>query len=121
MKIHSIYVPNKNNLLQLLVKDLAWFCEFCLDSHWTYNSKMFNGQDKGCQSNFSLMILCAQNKSMKCGIGIGNLDYTKGSYIHYVMISLTFLLLLIHSCSFSQFVVICHVGNNFGYYSRDWG
>lgn len=120
MKIHSIYVPNKNNLLQLLVKDLAWFCEFCLDSHWTYNSKMFNGQ--GCQSNFSLMILNVQKKKrFKCGIEINNLDYTKGSYIHYVMISLTFLLLLIHSCSFSQFVVIFHVGNNFGYCSRDWG
>jgi hypothetical protein len=58
---------------------------------------------------------------MKCGIEIGNLDYMKGSYIHYVKISLTLFLLLIHSCSFSQFAVISHVGNDFGYYSRDWG
>jgi hypothetical protein len=35
MKIHSIYSLNKNNLTQLFVKDLACFCEFCLDSCWT--------------------------------------------------------------------------------------
>jgi hypothetical protein len=33
MKIHSICATNKNNLLQLFVKDLACFCEFCLDDH----------------------------------------------------------------------------------------
>jgi hypothetical protein len=35
MKIHSIYSLNKNNLTQLFVKDLACFCEICLDSCWT--------------------------------------------------------------------------------------
>jgi hypothetical protein len=35
MKIHSICVAKKNNLLQMLVKDLACFFEFCLDGHWT--------------------------------------------------------------------------------------
>jgi hypothetical protein len=35
MKIHSICVTNKNNLFQLLVKALACFCEFWLDSRWT--------------------------------------------------------------------------------------
>jgi hypothetical protein len=34
MKIHSICATNKNNLFQLLVKDLACFCEFCLDGWW---------------------------------------------------------------------------------------
>ncbi len=32
MKIHSICATNKNNLAQLFMKDLACFCEFCLDS-----------------------------------------------------------------------------------------
>jgi hypothetical protein len=32
MKIHLICVVNKNNLNELLVKDLTCFCEFCLDS-----------------------------------------------------------------------------------------
>jgi hypothetical protein len=35
-KIHSICASNKKNLFQLLVKDLACFCEFCSDSRWTY-------------------------------------------------------------------------------------
>lgn len=33
MNIHSICATNKNNLMQLLVKDLACFCELCLDRH----------------------------------------------------------------------------------------
>jgi hypothetical protein len=35
MKINSICATNKNNLHQLLVKNLACFCEFCWDSCWT--------------------------------------------------------------------------------------
>jgi hypothetical protein len=35
MRIHSICAVNKNNLTQLLMKDLACLCEFCLDSYWS--------------------------------------------------------------------------------------
>jgi hypothetical protein len=78
--------------------------------------------DKTRSAKVTLVSWCLiHTKCMKCGIEIGNLDYTKGSYIHDVMINFIFFLLLIRSCFFSQFVVISHVGNNFGYYSRDWG
>ncbi len=43
MKLHSIFVSNKNNLTTLMVKDLASFCYLCIDRngfdcpnlHWT--------------------------------------------------------------------------------------
>jgi hypothetical protein len=39
MKIHSICVTNKHNLTTLMVKDLAYFCSYCLNKQWTnYNN-----------------------------------------------------------------------------------
>jgi hypothetical protein len=35
MKIHSIYIVNKNNPAQLLMTDLACYSEFCLGSCWS--------------------------------------------------------------------------------------
>jgi hypothetical protein len=34
IKLHSIFASHKHNLTQLLVKDLACYCIFCLDHKW---------------------------------------------------------------------------------------
>jgi hypothetical protein len=34
MKLHSIFTSNKHNSTQLLVKDLACYCIFCLNDKW---------------------------------------------------------------------------------------
>jgi hypothetical protein len=34
-KIHSILATNKNHLTQLMVKNLACFCVFCIDNKWS--------------------------------------------------------------------------------------
>jgi hypothetical protein len=34
IKVHSIWESNKHNLTQLMVRDLACYCIFCLDHRW---------------------------------------------------------------------------------------
>ncbi len=34
IKLHFIWATNKHNLTQLMVKDLAYYCIFCLDHRW---------------------------------------------------------------------------------------
>jgi hypothetical protein len=80
MKIHSICATNKNNFLQLLVKDLACFYEFCLDSCWT-KCQMWSGQGNGFLNNFNLMIHSMYKKQcMMGGMESGNLVYKVSFY-----------------------------------------
>ncbi len=83
MKIHLICVVNKNNLTQLLVKDLACFCEFCLDSCWSecqnvkWTSKWIPKQVQPQNTHY------VQEECMKVGMKTNNMGYKVCPQMHY--------------------------------------
>jgi hypothetical protein len=75
MKIHSICALNKNNVLQLFVKDLTCFCGFYFDSHCT-KCQNVEWTCHWCQNNFSFEVCdMYENQCMMSGMESANLTY----------------------------------------------